>query len=77
MNTLTSAAFVLAFSVCAPAAVYANDSAQQMSKHHVYHRVQSAIPSTATALSPTLLRAPNSDGLSRNHEDCNRGCIDN
>ena len=35
------------------------------------------IPSNAMALSPILVREPENDGLSRNHEDCNVGCIDN
>jgi len=42
---------------------------------HIYQRV--AIPNNATAFSPTLAREPETDGLSRNREDCNMGCVDN
>ena len=51
--------------------------------HHPLHYVQqaqrSAIPMAATALVPAVPAVKvddDSDGLSRNHEDCNRGCID-
>ena len=50
--------------------------------HHALHHVQqaqrSAIPMAAIALVPAVKVDDDSDGLSRNHEDCNRrGCIDN
>ncbi len=78
MKSLSTTALVLAFSLCAPATVYANDSASQVHKAHVYHRVAHAtIPSNASALVPTVAREPETDGLSRNREDCNMGCIDN
>jgi hypothetical protein len=48
--------------------------------HHALHHVQqaqrSAIPMAAIALVPAVKVDDDSDGLSRNHEDCNRGCID-
>jgi hypothetical protein len=48
--------------------------------HHAIHHVQqaqrSAIPMAAIALVPAVKVDDDSDGLSRNHEDCNRGCID-
>ena len=44
--------------------------------HHVQQAQQYAIPMAATALVPAVKVDNNSDGLSRNHEDCNRGCID-
>jgi hypothetical protein len=51
---------------------------------HVIHRVQQAqrhpIPMAATALVPAVPAVKiddDSDGLSRNREDCNRSCIDN
>ena len=48
--------------------------------HHALHHVQQAqrpaIPMAATALVPAVKVDDDSDGLSRNHEDCNRGCID-
>jgi hypothetical protein len=50
--------------------------------HHALHHVQqaqrAAIPMAAIALVPAVKVDDDSDGLSRNHEDCNRrGCIDN
>ena len=44
--------------------------------HHVQQAPRYAIPMAATALVPAVKVDDNSDGLSRNHEDCNRGCID-
>jgi hypothetical protein len=58
----------------------AHATAQQ---HHALHRAHQAqrhaIPLAATALVPAvkLDNDSDSDGLSRSHEDCNRGCIDN
>jgi len=78
MKSLKTTALVLAFSLCAPAAVYATDSGNQVHKVHVYHRdAHATIPNNATALSPTLLHEPETDGLSRNRDECNNGCIDN
>jgi hypothetical protein len=50
--------------------------------HHALHQPQyaqrHAIPKAATAFVPPPVKVnDDSDGLSRNHEDCNRGCIDN
>lgn len=49
--------------------------------HHAFHQAQQAprhaIPLAATALVPALKLDDDSNGLSRNHEECNRGCIDN
>ncbi len=75
MKSLTTTVMALALSLCVPVAVYANDSATKVHHSHIYQRV--AIPNNATALSPTLAREPESDGLSRNREDCNMGCVDN
>jgi hypothetical protein len=44
--------------------------------HHAQHSQRYAIPMAATALVPAVKVNDDSDGLSRNHEDCNRGCID-
>jgi hypothetical protein len=56
-------------------------AAHATAKHHNgLHQVQQAqrhaIPKTATAFVPAVKLDEDSDGLSRNHEDCNRGCID-
>jgi hypothetical protein len=78
MSSLTTTLMALALSLCAPVAVYANDSATKVHHSHVYQRVAHyAIPNNATALSPTVARERETDGLSRDHEDCNMGCIDN
>ena len=51
--------------------------------HHALHHVQQAqrpaIPMAATAFVPAVAAVKvddDSDGLSRNRDDCNRGCID-
>jgi hypothetical protein len=44
--------------------------------HHVRQEERYAIPQTATAFVSAVKVDDDSDGLSRNHEDCNRGCID-
>lgn len=56
-------------------------AARAMVQHRdVLHQMQQeqrhAIPMTATASVPAVKPDDDSDGLSRNHEDCNRGCID-
>jgi hypothetical protein len=43
--------------------------AQQTQRH--------AIPKTATASVPAVKVDDDSDGLTRNADECNRGCIDN
>ena len=48
--------------------------------HHTLQHVQQAeryaIPNTATAFVPAAKVDDDTNGLSRNPEDCNRGCID-
>jgi hypothetical protein len=44
--------------------------------HQVHKEQRHAIPMTATASVPAVKLDEDSDGLSRDHEDCNRGCID-
>ena len=57
-------------------------AAHATAKHHdALHQVQQAqrhaIPNTATAFVPAARVNHDSDGLSRNPDECNRGCIDN
>jgi hypothetical protein len=54
-------------------------AARATTQHHYarHHAPRHAIPMTATASVPAVKVDDNSDGLSRNREDCNRGCIDN
>ena len=58
----------------APFAAHATTKAVQ--HHRALHHERAAISPTATALVPAVKVDDDSDGLSRNHEDCNRGCID-
>jgi hypothetical protein len=82
LSNITYAACALAFkfALATPIPAYAQVGAQPTYKHkaHVHHLM--AIPRTATALVPapaTAVRAPETDGLSRNADDCARfGCID-
>jgi hypothetical protein len=61
-----------------PFAAHATSNAVQ--HHHALHHLQQAqrhvIATGATAFVPAVKVDDDSDGLSRNHEDCNRGCID-
>jgi hypothetical protein len=60
-----------------PFAAHATDKAVQ--HHRALHYDRAAISATATALVPAVPAVKvddDSDGLSRNREDCNRGCID-
>jgi len=65
-----------------PAAAHAASDGVRPAAHYqrVVHR--HVMPASAEALSPSLL-APavrpddDSDGLTRNRDECNRGCIDN
>jgi hypothetical protein len=73
-------ALAFGFALTTPIPAYAQVGAQPSHKHnaHVHHVM--AIPRTATALMPvppTIVRAPESDGLGRNADDCAKfGCID-
>jgi dihydroxyacetone kinase len=44
--------------------------------HQVQRAQRHAIPQTATAFVPTPKVDDDSDGLTRNRDECNRGCID-
>jgi hypothetical protein len=77
MKLFTVFSLAMCFAL-APFAAHATNNAVR--HHHPLHYVQqaqrSAIPMAATALVPAVKMDDDSDGLSRNHEDCNRGCID-
>ena len=83
MKTFTISALIFGVALCAPVGVYASDGAAPMQKHHAHHRVAYLqLPLSATALAPTPVLVPaapaqETDGLSRNPDDCMRwGCID-
>ena len=48
--------------------------------HDAFHQVQRAqrhaIPKTATAFVPAVKIDDDAEGLTRNPDECNRGCID-
>jgi hypothetical protein len=66
----------MSLAICFALAPFAAHATPQ--HHHALHQAQRhAIPESATAFVPAAKVDDNSDGLSRNREDCNRGCIDN
>ena len=75
------AALAFGLALAAPASAIAGDGAHPFHKHAIQmHRV--AYFSNATALAPAPAFVPaaavrDSDGLSRDREDCDMGCIDN
>lgn len=62
------------FRLCLALAPFAAHATVQ--HHRVLHHQHAAISEKATGLVPAIKVDDDSDGLSRNHEDCNRGCID-
>jgi len=71
-------AAVIALAASVSAASAASSTTKAHDAHVVAHHVR--IPKTAEALSPPVapvVRHPETDGLSRDREDCNMGCIDN
>jgi hypothetical protein len=82
LSNITCAACALAFgfALTTPIPTYAQVGAQPSHKHKAHVDRFMAIPRAATALMPapaTAVRVPETDGLSRNDDDCARfGCID-
>ena len=75
----TACALAFGFVLTAPIPAYAQVGAQPTYNHKARVRHLMAIPRTATALAPassTAVRVPETDGLSRNDDDCRFGCID-
>jgi hypothetical protein len=87
MKTITISALILGVALCTPVVVYASDGVKSIPKHHAHHQFAYLHPVAYLPLTPkavALVPAPvvvpaarETDGLSRNHEDCNEGCIDN
>jgi hypothetical protein len=72
LSTITLALCFTLAPFAAHATVKSHDAlhqAQQAQRH--------AIPKTATAFVTAVKVDHDSDGLSRNRDECNRGCIDN
>jgi hypothetical protein len=68
--------------LAAPVAAYADNVAPPKHKVHAYRTAHSALPSSATAfapewIAPAMRRDDDSEGLTRNTDECNRGCIGN
>ena len=77
-------ALAIGFTLVAPVASQASDGVMSMRKHdfHAHRVAYSGLPRAATALAPApamvpAAPAPETDGFSRDREDCNYGCIDN
>ena len=82
MTTFKFRSLTLVASLAALVVASASAGAQPTYKHkaHVHQFVYMSIPFTATALVPApvaAVRTHETDGLSRNPDDCNYGCIDN
>jgi hypothetical protein len=73
---LSTISLALCFALTAPFAAHANDNAVRHDRA-LHHWQRPAISATATALVPAVKVEENSAGLSRNPDECNRGCIDN
>jgi hypothetical protein len=73
-------ALAFGLALIAPIPAYAQVGAESTHKHKAHVDHFTAIPRTATALMPapaTAVRVPETDGLSRDDDDCNKfGCID-
>ena len=87
MKLVTGVMLALCVALPAPTVAYASDGVNPVHKHrtHPQHAVHGWFDPAATALVPMvgIVRAPaltsndDSDGLSRDGDQCNRGCIDN
>jgi hypothetical protein len=65
----------MTFAVCFALAPLAAHATPQ--HHHALHQTQRhAIPLAATAFVPAVKVDDDSDGLTRDRDECNRGCID-
>jgi hypothetical protein len=53
-----------------------NDVQHHRAVHNVQQAQRHAIPTSATAFVPAFKVDDDSDGLTRNRDECNRGCID-
>ena len=64
------------FAVCFALAPFAAHAANNAVQHHRTHHEQTMIPMGATAYVPAVKFDDDADGLTRNRDECNRGCID-
>jgi len=77
--TLFSAFALTCAAAAFPAAANASDGGtkHRTHVHHVRTIPASAAPLSPSVLAPATSRDDDSDGLTRNTDECNRGCIDN
>jgi hypothetical protein len=72
---MVAVAFGVALS--APVSALASDSAHPYHKHAIHQAAYVGVSPRATALAPApVVPVKESNGLSRNSDDCNEGCID-
>jgi hypothetical protein len=92
MNRSTALALAFVFSLAGPQAAFAvEENVSQVHHHRVHHHRHHATtdppavaaesaphgaPTLAKPLAPTTVNN-DSDGLSRDGDDCNKGCLDN
>ena len=88
MRLVTSVMLALCVALPAPIVANASESVNPVHKHRIHqqHVVIGGFNPAATALvlqigtvraAPALKPNDNTDGLSRDRDQCNRGCIDN
>lgn len=67
----------ISLALCFALAPFGAQATNNAVRHHrALHHERAAISAMATALVPAVKFDDDSDGLSRNVDDCNRGCID-
>jgi hypothetical protein len=78
MGTLRISALALGVILAASGVASAHEKTWQVS-HQKHYAAYTAVSPKATAFVPLALKRveDDSDGLSRNTNECNRGCIDN
>lgn len=79
MRIFATIALSVIVALCAPAGVYASSNTTSIQKHHLHRVAYVAVSPKATALVPVAPKQvdDDSDGLTRNVDECNRGCIGN
>jgi len=75
----SACALVFGLALAAPASAYAYTHPSHVDRHGQHHATQAKVPLTnmTAFVAPTPANAVReTDGLSRNADDCNDGCID-
>ena len=79
--TYSTCALAFGFALTVPGSAYAYVHSAHVYRHVQHHATQAKISPKATALAAARTTSPantvkETDGLSRNADDCNVGCID-